>query len=110
MRAVRADWEDRRRRKVVEKILPESQLGRPFAVLGAKRLAVKAPGEDGALALARATEYVAGRDPAVRRLGNGETKSRVRLPRADSPGRIGCRALDRLGEVPASVCPPGTVQ
>ncbi len=47
MRAVRADWEDQRRRKVAKKILREGEsIGRPFAVLGAKRLAFKAaPGE-----------------------------------------------------------------
>ena len=66
MRAVRVDWEDRRRRKVVKKILPKGEsTGRPFAVLGGKRLAVKAPAEDGALALARATECVGGLDAAV---------------------------------------------
>ena len=66
MRAVRADWEDRRRRKVVRKILPKGEsIGRPFAVLGAKRLAVKAPGEFRALALAHVTERLAGRDLAV---------------------------------------------
>ena len=37
-------------------------IGRPFAVLGAKRLVVKAAGELGALALARATERVVGLD------------------------------------------------
>ena len=66
MQAVRADWKDRRRRKVVKKILPRGEsTGRPFAVLGAKRLAVKAPGEFRALALAQVTERLAGRDLAV---------------------------------------------
>lgn len=42
MRAARVDWEDQRRRKVVKKILPKGEsTGRPFAVLGANRLAVK---------------------------------------------------------------------
>jgi hypothetical protein len=71
-------------------------IGRPFAVLGAKRLVVKAAGELGALALARATERVVGLDLDLGQssVRNDETKSRVRLPRAEArQGGSGCPRL-----------------
>ena len=70
-------------------------------MLGAKLVAVNAPGEFRALALAQGhPDRVAGLDPAVVG-GNGETKSRVRFPRAETRRVIGCPALDRVGDVPA---------
>jgi hypothetical protein len=62
MRAMRADCEDQRRRKVVKKILSKGEsTGRPFAAFGAERLsdqsALRAPAR---WQLAQATE---GEDP-----------------------------------------------
>ena len=44
MRAMRADCEDQRRRKVVKKILSKGEsTGRPFAAFGAERLSGRLP-------------------------------------------------------------------
>ena len=84
--------------------------GRPFAVLGAKL----ASGQ-GAWRVPRAGARSGHRTCCWARPGSrrwGTMKRRVasgsRGPRL--VGWIGCPALDRVGDVPASTCPPGKVQ
>ena len=100
MRAVGADWEHER--KDTKKILPQRRVT-GAAVFGARRLAVKAPGEFDALALAQAAERLAGRDPAaVEELGGlhpavlGEGQQHVEHLRAlKVRGRVAQQRADR---------------
>jgi hypothetical protein len=86
-------------------------IGRPFAVLGGKLASGQGVWRVPRVGARSGHRTCCWARPGQSSVGNDEVKrvaSGSRGPRL--VGWIGCPALDRVGDVPASTCPPGKVQ